>query len=151
MSASERSNWPEQTAFRQRVFVCYPALSVKTCVTFWTFLVMHCKWGLCTSDSRSKKSSITFWPFPKPCKDFRLLQKEPSLLAIEHNPLNCSQCSKCLHWIKACKVESLTQLEQIDKNCYVCSKHFQESGPTSEQPCPFMAGSADRVSTEQLL
>jgi hypothetical protein len=33
-------------------------------------------------------------------------------------------------------VESLTRLEQITRSCYVCSKHFRDGAPTSENPYP---------------
>ena len=108
----------------------------------------HCKWGLCKSDTRYPQNGlqIKFWPFPKPCKDFRLLKADPSLVAIKHEPQHCIQCNKCLQWIKACKVQSLTKLEEINKNCFVCSKHFPNGAPTNDEPHPVPAGTGDRVS-----
>lgn len=100
----------------------------------------YCKWGLCKSDS-NKDKTITFFPFPKPCKDFRLLKKDPSLVAIQHNPDSCSQCSKCKAWIHACSTQNFTSLDQINANCYVCYKHFVDNKPTETHPCPTSARS----------
>ncbi len=99
-----------------------------------------CKWGLCKSDGRKDKS-ITFFPFPKPCKDYRMLKKDPTLIAIQHEPDLCPQCSLCKAWINSCSITNLISIDQINSSCYVCHKHFTESKPTVVQPCPSSARS----------
>ena len=88
----------------------------------------HCKWFGCNSDSRylhkEHMRGVVFCPFPKPCKDYRLLRRDPSLVAIQHEPANCPQCSKCLAWIMACHRSGFQRLEQINSCCYLCSRHF---------------------------
>ena len=106
----------------------------------------YCKWGNCKSDSRKDKT-ITFFPFPKPCKDFRALKADLSLTAIIHDRDSCSQCLRCTVWIRACSVQPFTRLEQINRNCYVCYKHFTDGKPTEEQPCLVSARSFSQVST----
>ena len=106
----------------------------------------YCKWGTCTSNSKKDKS-IVFFPFPKPCEDFRALKADPSLIAIQHDPDSCSQCAKCAAWIRACSIQNFSRLEQINGNCYVCYKHFPDDKPTQENPCPVSARSFSQVSS----
>lgn len=105
----------------------------------------NCKWGTCKSDSRRDKD-VVFFAFPKPCKDFKLLHADPTLVAIQHFPDSCLQCSRCIAWINACSIEGFTSLDQITANCYVCNKHFLDGKPTKEQPNPICARSFSHVS-----
>ncbi|KAM3611186.1 uncharacterized protein V6R79_014647 [Siganus canaliculatus] len=84
-------------------------------------MVKRCSWGKCKSDTRYPdrlKGGIRFIPFPKP----------------KSNP------EKCLLWIKLCG-RPHTQLNpsKIDKNSFVCSKHFVNGTPSVEYPHPVPA------------
>lgn len=110
-------------------------------------MVKHCKWGTCNSDSRYlvDSDSIKFIPFPKPCKDHRLLKRDSSL-QLKHNVNECAQCSKCLVWINACRVEGVNNVDNITRSWFICSRHFVDGKPTLEFPNPLIAGSHPSVS-----
>ena len=71
---------------------------------------VHCKCGKCNSNSRYPSKDymqgVTFFPFPKPCQDHRLLKRD-STLQLRHDPNSCPQCCKCLVWINACRLQGL--------------------------------------------
>ena len=57
-------------------------------------MVKHCKHGTCKSDDRfldRESTPVNFFVFPKPCKDFKLLEKDPTL-KIEHCESTCETC-----------------------------------------------------------
>lgn len=108
----------------------------------------HCKWGNCNSNYRYRNldhmKDVTFIPFPKPCKYFRAEIKDPTIL-VWHDRTTCEKCSLCMEWIRACKVEGFSNLEQITSNSYVCSKHFVDGKPTEQHPIPITAGSFGNI------
>jgi len=126
---------------RERAFNC----CVNThCSTFSRMMpdTKHCKWGTCTSDSRdvTDDTPITFFSFPKPCKDFKLLEKDPSV-KIQHDQQLCIQCQKSQKWVNACKLKKFVKISQINYDTWICSKHFVAGKPTEEHLNPLSAGS----------
>ncbi|XP_038062946.1 uncharacterized protein LOC119733458 [Patiria miniata] len=85
-------------------------------------MVKICCYGTCKSDTRhpDPRHKVIFFPFPK----------------------TKSNREKCLRWIKACgRPHSDLNVYKINKDKYVCSKHFKE--PSSIYPDPIPAdGSA---------
>ncbi|XP_073720253.1 uncharacterized protein [Misgurnus anguillicaudatus] len=81
----------------------------------------RCAYGLCKSDTRYPKSldgGVEFFPFPKPK----------------------TQGEKCRTWITLCgRPHSQLNVDRINKNTYVCSKHFVNGRPTPEDPNPIAA------------
>ncbi|XP_065114751.1 uncharacterized protein [Paramisgurnus dabryanus] len=81
----------------------------------------RCAYGLCKSDTRYPKSldgGVEFFPFPKPK----------------------TQGEKCRTWITQCgRPHSQLNVDRINKNTYVCSKHFVNGRPTPEDPNPIAA------------
>ena len=82
----------------------------------------RCAWGLCNSDSRygsngkrprPDMTGVKFFPFPKPK----------------------SNLERCKAWIKACGRKDFS-IANINKNTYVCSKHFEQHKPTTAFPDP---------------
>ena len=127
------------------VLLAYYVLEISISVIHYTMPTKYCKWGTCKSFSKKDKT-IKFFPFPKPCKDFRMLTADPTLIAIQHDADTCVQCSKCTAWIRACSTTKFSSLEQINRNCYVCYKHFPDGTPTEDQPIPICARSFSQVS-----
>ncbi|XP_044746329.1 uncharacterized protein LOC123307910 [Coccinella septempunctata] len=84
----------------------------------------RCSYKNCKSDSRKNKN-IKFRPFPK----------------MKRNP------TKCLKWIKLCGNEKLT-VDTINKNSYVCSKHFCGKFTTDSNPLPFSQDQSDTNDSE---
>ena len=123
----------------------YYVLEISISVIHYTMPTKYCKWGTCKSYSKKDKT-IKFFPFPKPCKDFRMLMADPTLIAIQHDADTCVQCSKCTAWIRACSTTKFSSLEQINRNSYVCYKHFPDGTPTEDQPIPICARSFSQVS-----
>ena len=114
---------------------------------------VHCKWGKCNSNSRYPSKDymqgVTFFPFPKPCQDHRLLKRD-STLQLRHDPNSCPQCCKCLVWINACRLQGFNKVDDIKKSCYICSKHFIDGKPTPQNPNPVTAGSIAPVSSQHI-
>ncbi|XP_030003765.1 uncharacterized protein LOC115428719 isoform X2 [Sphaeramia orbicularis] len=81
----------------------------------------RCAHGTCKSDSRYPKSvegGVVFYPFPKPK----------------------TQGDKCGIWIKQCgRPYSQLNPSKVNKNTFVCSKHFLMGKPTPEYPHPVSA------------
>ncbi|KAL1266978.1 hypothetical protein QQF64_002653 [Cirrhinus molitorella] len=86
----------------------------------------RCAYGLCKSDTRYPKSLdgvVEFFPFPKPK----------------------TQGERCRTWIKQCgRPHSQLNVDRINKNTYVCSKHFIDGRPTPAHPDPLPALTYDR-------
>lgn len=98
----------------------------------------HCKYGMCNSDSRylaRETHPVEFFKMPKPCKDYYLLKKDPTL-KINHSEMFCAVCQSAKMWIIACGIQGFNDLSQIDNSCYVCSKHFNDGKPTENHPYP---------------
>jgi len=104
-------------------------------------MVKHCKHGTCKSDDRfldRESAPVNFFVFPKPCKDFKLLEKDPTL-KIEHCESTCETCSKCHQWINSCGLVGFTKLSQLSQTLYICSKHFVDGKPSENHPVPVSA------------
>ncbi|RUS90309.1 hypothetical protein EGW08_001907, partial [Elysia chlorotica] len=85
---------------------------------------MRCSWGNCKSDYRYPERcvGIKFIPFVQPART---------------KPWNHA---KCLRWIKACgKPYDRLNIDKVNKNHYICSKHFVDGAPTPENPDPIQA------------
>lgn len=87
----------------------------------------HCVYAFCRNDIRYlKEKNVTFYPFPKPKRNLE----------------------KCLRWISSCGRADLNDTTRINKNTFVCSKHFvAEIGPTEEFPDPIRCDKIDDTST----
>ncbi|XP_056329543.1 uncharacterized protein si:ch73-311h14.2 [Danio aesculapii] len=81
----------------------------------------RCAYLLCKSDTRYPKrldGVVKFFPFPKPK----------------------TQGEKCRAWIRQCgRPHSQLNVDRINKNTYICSKHFVNGQPTPEYPNPIAA------------
>ncbi|NP_001268902.1 uncharacterized protein LOC556846 [Danio rerio] len=81
----------------------------------------RCAYVLCKSDTRYPKrleGEVKFFPFPKPK----------------------TQGEKCRAWIRQCgRPHSQLNVDRINKNTYICSKHFVNGRPTPEYPNPIAA------------
>ncbi|KAF1392510.1 hypothetical protein PFLUV_G00028760 [Perca fluviatilis] len=84
-------------------------------------MVKRCAWGTCNSDTRYPErlgDGVYFLPVPKP----------------HLNP------DKCLLWIKLCgRPQQQLNVNKINKDVYICSKHFVNGGPSTEFPHPHQA------------
>lgn len=101
---------------------------------------MHCCYGICKSDSRSKmfrESLYYFIRFPKPCTKYRNELIDPR--DKQSHIKNCAQCSKCKLWVQRCRRadERFQCIDDVKKDTYICSLHFQgRSGPSETFPDP---------------
>ncbi|XP_051795782.1 uncharacterized protein LOC110964897 isoform X2 [Acanthochromis polyacanthus] len=81
----------------------------------------RCAYGTCKSDTRypqSLEGGVDFFPFPKPK----------------------TQEERCRVWIEQCgRPHDQLNPSKINKNTYVCSKHFVDGRPTTEFPNPVAA------------
>ncbi|KAG5897838.1 hypothetical protein JTB14_011836 [Gonioctena quinquepunctata] len=96
---------------------------------------ISCSFGGCNSDGRY--ASISFVSFPKPC--FRV--KNSLVYSNKRHTTKCPICQKCERWVTLCKKTdgSLSTVNDVNKNTYVCSMHFVDRQPSELFPDPLPA------------
>ncbi len=98
-------------------------------------VVKHCCWGICKSDSRRPKEmpdGTSFISFAKPGK----IRDGMTEWEIGQAKL---KMEKAKRWLYLCGRKDFCKVDQITKDTYICSLHFDGSkGPTEEHPDPIL-------------
>lgn len=97
----------------------------------------HCCFGDCNRDNRpgrpGYRPDARFFPFPKPCQEYRYCISEWSPAEEELHIKNCKLCKFCQTWMVSCKRNDakFQSLRGVTSSTYICSDHFDDGYPTT--------------------